>query len=485
MQAEAAITMMRAHLQMADWAVLSVYVLFLLIVGFWKRKQTDEEYLIANRSLGLPAFVATLVATWYGGILGAGEFVYTDGIAAWVAQGLPYYVFALIFAIFLAARIRGSAVSVYTIPDKFEQAYDRKTALLGALFAFIYASPSTYVLMLGTMLQILFGWSLLPSMVIGLIFSVIYVFRGGFLSDVRVNALQFLLMFAGFSAAATLCVNRFGGWAFLSAAGRLPAAHLHLLGTHNRAWAIVWFFIALTTLTDPGFHQRCYAAKTPRVAAVGIGLAVLCWMLFDFLTTTTGLYARALIPNLSDGKLAFPALAEKIFPPGWKGLFYLGIIAPIMASAISYTFIAAMTVGRDFIWRLRNETDNTHVPAYTRIGLAAASVLSILIALALPSVVEQWFVFGNIFVPGMLMPVLGAYSPYPAFRARPNFAFASMFAGAGVAIVSLIQGWTHGGLANPKYFFDIPPMYPGLICSGLVYSFGLISKQNLDNSHVE
>ncbi len=473
--------MMQAHLQNADWTVLSLYVIFLLIVGFWKRKQTDEEYLIANRSLGLPAFVATLVATWYGGILGAGEFVYTDGIAAWMAQGLPYYVFALIFAVFLAARIRGSAVSVYTIPDKFEQAYDRKTALLGALFAFIYASPSTYVLMLGTMLQILFGWGLLPSMVIGLIFSVIYVFRGGFLSDVRVNALQFLLMFAGFAAAAILCVHKFGGWTFLNSAGRLPSTHLHLMGTHDKAWAIVWFFIALTTLTDPGFHQRCYAAKTPRIAAMGIGLAVLCWMLFDFLTTTTGLYARALIPDLADPKLAFPALVEKIFPPGWKGLFYLGIIAPIMASAISYTFIAAMTVGRDFIWRLRNETDNTNVPAYTRAGLAAASILSILIALALPSVVEQWYIFGNIFVPGMLMPVLGAYSPKPAFRAKPNFAFASMIFGAGAAVISLIVGWTHGGLDSPRYLFDIPPMYPGLICSGIVYTLGLISKQNESN----
>src|SRR5579871_3453539 len=381
----------RASFAPVDWSLLALYLLFLIVLGFWPRRKDSETYLIADRSLSLPVFVATLVATWYGGILGAGEFAYDYGLVGWTTNGLPYYVFAIWFALFLARRVRSGAAHLYTIPDKLAREYDRKTALLGALFAFIYASPSTYVLMVGTLLHLLFGWPLEGAMLAGILFSVIYVFRGGFLADVRVNTLQFLLMFAGFMAAAWLCLAHWGGIQALTAPHRLPPGHLKLMGDQGLAYVAVWFFIALTTLTDPGFHQRCYAARTPFIAVAGILIAVCCWFCFDVLTSTTGLFARALIPGLTDGKMAFPALAERIMPPGIKGLFYVGMLAPIMASIVSYTFISAMTIGRDFIWRLRDEQDNTNVPRYTRIGLFATSVLAILVAKAVPSVVQQWY----------------------------------------------------------------------------------------------
>ena len=464
---------LRASFQPIDWVILALYFAFLLIVGFWKRRETTEDYLIAGRNLSLPVFVATLVATWYGGILGVGEYVYNSGLLAWTTNGLPYYIFALLFAFFLAKRVRSGAAHLYTIPDKLEQAYDRKTALLGAAFAFIYAAPSTYILMTGTLLHILFGWPLVPAMVVGVVFSVVYVFRGGFLADVRVNTLQFGLMFAGFAAMTGLCLAKFGGFGFLTAPGHLPPAHLKLLGDYDFGYALVWFFIALVTLTDPGFHQRCYAAKTPRIAALGIGMAVLCWILFDALSTTTGLFARALLPQLNDAKLAFPALAERVLPPGLKGLFYVGMLAPIMASTVSYTFIAALTVGRDFIWRLRGDRSSAQVPTYTRLGLALSSLLALGIALAIPSVVKQWYFFGSVFVPGVLLPLLGAYAPHPRWRVPSDFAFASMLLGAGTALAWLLWGWGHGGYDDPHFPLGWQPMYPGLLLAALAYGAGL------------
>jgi len=464
---------MRAAFHPVDWAILALYFVFLIVIGFWKRQGSTEDYLIAGRRLGLPVFVATLVATWYGGILGVGEYVYDSGVLAWTTNGLPYYVFALLFALLLARRVRGGAAHIYTIPDKLEQAYDRKTALLGALFAFVYAAPSSYVLMIGTLLGVLFGWPLAPAMAAGILFSVAYVYRGGFLADVRVNVFQFGLMFAGFAAMAWLCLARFGGPAFLAAPGRLPAAHLRLLGDYDLGYAVVWFFIALVTLTDPGFHQRCYAARTPRVAALGIGLAVACWMAFDALSTTTGLFARALLPGLADAKMAFPALAERVLPPGLKGLFYVGMLAPIMASTVSYTFIAALTVGRDFVWRLRGEAGDARVPAYTRLGLVLSSGLAFAIALAIPSVVKQWYFFGSVFVPGVLLPLLGAYAA-PRLRPPASFAFASMLGGAGTALAWLLWGWGHGGYDSPRFPLGWQPMYPGLLLAALLYGAGLL-----------
>ena len=100
----------------------------------------------------------TLVATWYGGILGVGEFSYRYGISNWVTQGLPYYLFAGLFAWFLAPRIR--ATNLLTIPDKLEASYDRKTAVLGSALTLILVTPAPYLLMLGVLLEMLFGWGL-------------------------------------------------------------------------------------------------------------------------------------------------------------------------------------------------------------------------------------------------------------------------------------------------------------------------------------
>src|SRR5579871_222207 len=449
--------------RLLDWSLLGLYLLFLLVVGFWKRRSDTEDYLIAGRSLSLPVFVATLVATFYGGILGVGEFVYDSGVVAWTTNGLPYYLFALAFALLLARRVRSQSAELYTIPDKLAQAYDRKTALLGAFFAFIYASPSTYVLMAGTLLHALFGWNLFPAMLAGILFSIVYVFRGGFLSDVRVNTLQFVLMFLGFAVAVGLCLTRFGGLRFLAAPGHLPATHLTLGGTLDLPTILSWYFIALVTLADPGFHQRCYAARTPRIAVLGILIAIGCWATFDALSTTAGLYARALLPGLTDSKLAYIVLAERILPTGIKGLFFVGMLAPVMASLVSYTFIGALTVGRDFLWRLRNDTTPQGIPTYTRLGLVATSLLALGIAYEVPSVVAQWYILGSIFVPGILLPLLGAYARSPRWKAPPNFAFSSMLFGALVAFFCLRWGVKHGSLEDPKYPFGWPPMGPGLL----------------------
>jgi len=103
----------------ADYVLLGLYTLFLLYVTariFGPKRQDVGEYLVASRAVTLPGFVATLVSTWYGGILGVGEYTYRYGISNWLVFGVPYYLWAAVFAIFLARRAHASAV--YTLPDQ-------------------------------------------------------------------------------------------------------------------------------------------------------------------------------------------------------------------------------------------------------------------------------------------------------------------------------------------------------------------------------
>ena len=90
------------------WLDISIFLFIIItifIIGLKNRIIENTNYVsfvLSGRTLSLPAFVATLVSTWYGGILGVAENTYYAGIQTWLIFGCPYYIFALLFAIFLA-----------------------------------------------------------------------------------------------------------------------------------------------------------------------------------------------------------------------------------------------------------------------------------------------------------------------------------------------------------------------------------------------
>jgi SSS family solute:Na+ symporter len=125
-----------------DWALIAAYSIALAVVwvrGFGARPSA-EDYLVAGRRVTLPAFVASLVATWYGGILGVGEYTWRYGVANWLVFGAPYYLGALLFALFLARRARES--ELLSLPDLLERAYGRGAAVVGAGAVFVNAAPA-------------------------------------------------------------------------------------------------------------------------------------------------------------------------------------------------------------------------------------------------------------------------------------------------------------------------------------------------------
>src|SRR5258708_1170081 len=289
------------HLSLPDVILILLYFAAVLYVGYRSARRTqstEADFLLAGRSLTLPVFVMTLVSTWYGGILGVGEFSYRYGISNWVVQGVPYYIFAAVFAFFLAEKIRET--NLFTIPDKLEAAYDRKTALLGSVLTFILMTPAPYILMLSVFLQMIFGWSLLVSLIVTAIVAVSYLFLGGFRADVETDVFEFFLMFIGFAVILPFCWSRFGGFEYLKS--NLPPPHLTWHGGNSIQYILVWFFIALWTLVDPAFHQRCYAAKSGDVAKRGILISIIFWFIFDFMTATAAVYSQGPPPSLHQPK---------------------------------------------------------------------------------------------------------------------------------------------------------------------------------------
>lgn len=453
---------------MLDGAIVAAYLLAVVAAGIFgarRRRAGVADYVLAGRALTLPLFVATLVPSFYGGVLGIGEFTWENGLSNWLVMALPYYVFAGVYAVFFAGRVR--LEPGLTMADHIERAYDGRLAVLAALLVFLLSSPADELLMIGTLLSYFSGVSLAAATAAGAVLALGLIMAGGLRSDVAANVLQFVFMFAGFACVIPLAHARVGGLSALAA--RLPAGHLSWTGGLSPLRVLAWWLIAVWTIVDPVFHQRCAAAESPRAARDGILLSILCWGVFDAMTTLAGLYARAALPNLARPLLAFPALADAVLPRGLRGLFFAGLCSSLLAGLQGRALLSSISLGKDALGRWLR-ADAAAQERLARLALLVAGALGYVLALSVPSVVDLWYLIGSAVIPGLLWPFVGVY--FPSLRAPTGWALAASAAGWGLSTLWVVETRRLG--AAP---FSIDPMFPGLILSSLLWAGGLAAAR--------
>jgi solute:Na+ symporter, SSS family len=445
-----------------DWIFVAAYFILLVFLAFRKgfQDQDEEMYLLSGRKMTLPAFVATLVSTWYGGILGVGEYSTQFGISMILLFGVPFYFFSVIYAYFLADKIRGH--SALTIPEAVASAYGPAAGRLSAVGVFILVSPAPYILMLGLIFQFMTGGEgnfLVYASAVAL-FSVAYVSFSGFSAVVRTDELQVTLMFAGFLMLIWYAWGVAGSPAVVW--NTVPGQFRDVTGGQTWQYILVWFFIALWTFVDPSFHQRSAAAKDGKTARRGILISVLFWIAFDFLTLFSGMYGFLILGTMDNPVMVYPYLANEILPVGIKGIFFITLIATIMSTMDSYLFISGQTLGRDFLKGWLPGSDPVFL---TRSGILIAAVLGILLVIVYPSVIDLWYVIGSVMIPGLLIPVLGVY--LPAFRVRKLSAVLILTVASGVSLIWLVAGTIWDG--TDVTFLGTEPFYPGLFVSIIIF----------------
>lgn len=455
-------------LEILDIIIIVLFFLTVTLVGILvssSQRKNEDDYLLSGRKVGFYLFVTTTVSTWYGGILGVGEFSYSYGLVSWFTQGLPYYIFAIVFAFLFAKKVRSA--SLFTIPQKLEIAYGKEVGILSAIFIFFLVSPAPYLLMVGSLFSLLFEIHLAYGMLLGLLLSSVYLIKGGFKADLWTDVFQFFVMFIGFIMIIFIATTEFGGLTFLE--NNLPSDHLEFTGNFSPIYLTVWFLIALWTFSDPGFHQRCYSAKSGNIAKWGIVFSVLIWFAFDFLTTTTGLFSRAILGEIENPVLAYPLLAEKILSPGLKGIFYAALFATIFSTLNSFLFLGATTFSKDFIAKL--PSINSSSVKLTQVGIIISGMIAFIIALIIPSVIEIWYSIGSIFIPSLIFLIFGSY--YEKFFINKKFALIEMIVAISAGLFWMIM---RENTMIPGFLHEIEPMIIGLTSAITVHLIGIKNR---------
>ncbi len=392
-------------LSRADALTIIATLLAVAIAGFiGARHQNGESqgYILAGRALTMPVFVASLVATWYGSVLGATEFIVTYGVVFVLCFGIPYYVIALAYARWLAGRIRQS--QAVSIPDQIRRTYGDRASRIVAVMMLVITIPASYQLSLALIAQTFTGWSLEICLLATSAFAFAYVVKGGLRSDAYANVVQVVVMFAGYIACVVACISALGSplWLLQST----PPDLLAIPGRLGWTPVVVWFVIALQTFIDPNFHVRTAAAGDVSIARRGIVVSVVLWIVFDTLQVVVGLYALRLA-GAEHGAQSALNLAVMVLPDVWRGLFVAGTIAAVMSALDGYALASGTIIGHDLTASKRTARGLLSV----RSGVALALVIGAAAALVAPSVIDLIYRAASIAVPAVLAPLLISFSP--------------------------------------------------------------------------
>jgi SSS family solute:Na+ symporter len=363
------------HMQLGpiDYAILLIYVLFVLGIGFALKRfmKTSSDFFMSGRSI--PAWITGLA--FISANLGALELVgmAASGAKYGIAQCHFYWVGAIPAMIFLAVFMMpfyyGSKAR--SVPEYLKLRFDERTRCLNSIsFAVMTVAASAISMdalakLLTHVLKFDLSFTIpLPLLSGGIRLGtydaylwicsavvLVYVLKGGLTSAIYTEVLQFFMIVLGFLPVVYLGLKDVGGWTQLKgslgsvaanpAALGLPAG-ADKLGFASNAWTSAWQPILAGPSHNPmgvdwfavvfglGFVlsfgywctnflvvQRAMAAKNMSAARRTPLIAAVPKMLFPALVILPGMIAAALAVTAKDGyTLPHTIINETAYPAG-------------------------------------------------------------------------------------------------------------------------------------------------------------------------
>jgi SSS family solute:Na+ symporter len=337
-----------------------------------------------------------------------------------------------------------------------------KSEKLSALFNILNLVPVVYTISLGLLIQMLTGIELTYSIVLGVSFVTLYSIFGGFRAVVYSDIFQFFVMITAVFLVVFFSIYKFG----ITPLNNLPKSYFHPMGTFSFGEVLAWGLIALSTLVDPNFYQRCFAAKNFTIAKKGILLSTVVWICFDLCLTVGAMYARSILPDAPPENGYF-YYALQLLPNGLRGLFLAGICATVLSTLDSYIFLAGTTLSFDLVSKRLKQKVIFHY-----LGILVVAVTSILLALSFEGNIKSvWKTLGSISSAALLIPVIFGHL-FKNQLSDNGFILSAILGAAGTIY------WRLSGL---KYTHALDEIYIGMFLSlmGVLFSLKFLKRTTL------
>lgn len=440
-----------------DLIVVAVYMLGIVAAGFWGRSKatTQDQFLVAGRSVGPWLYCGTLAAIVLGGAstVGGVKLGYQYGISGmWFV--CMFGLGILVLSTVLVGRILD--LNLYTVPELLERRYSSSARVCGGVVMAIYdlMVSVTATIAVGSVVEVIIGIPRVPAILVSSLVMVTYSVLGGMWSLTLTDIIQFVIKTIGILFILLPgAIRHAGGFSAMSA--RLPAEFFSLtgVGTLKILSFFVLYFFGIIIGQD--VWQRVFTARDVGVARKG-GIAVgLYCLLYAVAGAVIGMAGRTFLPAISDGDLAFAQIVNAVLPIGLRGLVLAAALAAIMSTASACLLAASTVLLEDVYLVLRRRPGGGTVSQSRGVTLSLGAVMT-LVACSMHDVITALTVAYDILVGGLLVPVIGAML-WP----RATVAAALWSIGVGTVLVTVVLAVT--GLDS-----DLP-IYAGLGGSLLVY----------------
>jgi solute:Na+ symporter, SSS family len=392
-----------------DLLVVVVYMAVIVAAGFWARRKatTQEQFLVAGRSVGPWLYAGTLAAIVLGGAstVGGVKLGYQYGISGmWLVCMLGLGILMLSIA-FVGRIIR---LKLYTVPELLERRYSRLARIAGGIVMVAYdlMVSVTASIAVGAVMQVIVGIPRTPAILISSAVMVLYSVLGGMWSLTLTDIIQFVIKTVGiFFILLPGAIWHAGGFAVMQA--RLPPAFFSLgaIGTSKIVAFFVLYFFGIIIGQD--VWQRVFTARSVKVArysGIVVGCYCLCYAVAGALIGTAG---RLFLPPLAEPDAAFAQIVNAVLPIGLRGLVLAAALAAIMSTA-SACLLAASTVLLEDVYLPLRGSGTTGAVAQSRAVTLILGVVMTALSTLMHDVIAALTVAYDLLVGGLLVPVIGA-----------------------------------------------------------------------------
>lgn len=353
---------------------ITLYYVALTIVVLSDRKKTSaDNYLIAERKLGVWETVSTLFSTYRNasGFVALVTLGVVFGLGAlWLTAGM---LLALLYFYFILPKIRKlvDKQKLLTMPDYYFAVYGKWSALLSAILivvmGLIFVVAQFYVggNVLINLLSVSFPVAVL---LIGIPIGIYLGFRG-YRSVVRTDIFQWLIILLFLIIPFTLIGSSDLNIEFASL---LKPTWMGILG-----FVVSGFFV---TLMGADTWQRLYSAKNVKTARSALIITGPLFFLFNAIIVFFGIMLGSVVGDVSPNQVFYVGF-QNVLSPLMAGLLLTILFASIMSTIDSYVFINSLTFVKNII--LKSDATEKNIAKTTKIivliYLAVAMILALFV----------------------------------------------------------------------------------------------------------
>lgn len=367
-----------------------------------KSRQSNDDFLMAGKSLGPVVLAGTLFAANTGGAstTGIATNVYTYGLSAsWyvIAAGIGFILVAFIAPYFRRAQAN-------TVPEIISKRYGKASHIFTAFTSIValFMATGAQIIATASIINVVTGIEFRIAAVITTVVVIVYTMVGGFKSVTAANIMHVLFITVGMTIAMFIMVNskEVGGFSALMDKARTisdtSGNNLDLLSMGKIGFTTVFGYIAMYFMTFPTGQeivQTYCSAKNGKSAMSGSFIAGVLSAVYAIVPAIIGLLAYVCINGYAMGGPQKNALAEatiRFSPAIVAGLVLAAIVAATMSSASGNMIGTATMFTNDVFTPYINKgkKDDKKEVWISRLTMVVVGLVGLMVALTASNIIN-------------------------------------------------------------------------------------------------